>query len=384
MDPAALPDSVQAQGLTCAQRIAEHFCVNQIRPHLPGAGAFPGYIGGDGPSNVAGNWMHAFACMGLLSAARAFGEPRYERAACRMGGWLKTLQIFDPFHPNAIGAIRETTPQSVASHPRDALSVAWAFIELHRHTGDREYLDRAIAFGTWFMEHALDETGWPLWTVHFEDGETDLHTHNDIHGSFHGGSLNLFYQLALATGDDSWVGPAYLHMADYLLDHIQQPSGYFVSIHRDTRQPPADDPQNALHRGNDDLSTLGLLGAHAVTGDGRYLDGIRCFLDCVYAAQREDGGFEDSVAAIPVVLNISMEAAPAVESPAATPAAVEHALSRLYAAQADGATNPMAAGALHEVAAHHYTTARSTAYALIVLLKLFAGCDDYLTVQPRP
>jgi hypothetical protein len=207
---------------------------------------------------------------------------------------------------------------------------------------------------------------------------------NDVQGSFQGGSLNFLYHLAKETGDRKWTGERFVRIADHFIRHIQQPSGYFSSVERSTKKPPdAGDPQGGLHRANDDLGTLGLLAAHRVTGNREYLAATEKFLGAVFAAQRDDGQFEDSVAPNPVVLNVLLEGEGLIRQPAMKPRAIERLLESLFAAQSDGGRNPRTRGALFELGALSADTgivcARSSCYALIVLPKLAGGSREYLT-----
>ncbi|MDD4890107.1 MAG: hypothetical protein PHU85_09265 [Phycisphaerae bacterium] len=379
--------------MECARGIADWLCMVQspFTDDLPPAGQFPWIIHPDGRQFPANNWNYAFAIMGLLHASKVFGQPRYERAALAMGDFLKGLQIFDPFHKEDYGAIREVTPYTRWCYTRDALSVAWSFIELHRHTKDPEYLERARLWGEWFLRKGRDEEGWPLWGhvfgPFFEAAKTQMR--NDIQGSFQGGSLNCLYHMNKVTGDRKWIGDSFTTIADFLIAHVQQDSGFYASIERATHKPPPADPQNNLHRANDDLGTLGLLAACKVTGNKAYLASAEKFLRAVFAGQLEDGRFEESVACIPVVLNVLHEGEGMLQAGIAPQEARVRALNALFAAQSDGRFNPLMRGAILENGATHkeqvigrqsFVCARSSCYALIVLLKLATGHREYLTV----
>jgi hypothetical protein len=202
-----------------------------------------------------------------------------------------------------------------------------------------------------------------------------------VQGCFQGGCLNFLYHLAQETGDQKWVGPVFSGIADHFIRYIQQPSGHFATIERATKLPPPADPQSGLHRVNDDLGTLGLLCAYRVTGDRRYLESIERFLNAVFRDQRADGFFEDSVASIPVVLNILHEVGDLVSLPDMAPDAVPRALRALYSRQSDGNRNPHMRGGMIETL-EPFVCARSSGYALIALLKMFADIPDYLTARP--
>jgi hypothetical protein len=377
-------DSIEIDGLRVARGIADWLCQLQhpYTDYNPAAASMlfsTEYVGLDYP---ASNWNYAFSIMGLLGAYKAFEEPFYEQAALRLGGYLKTLQIFDPFHEEHYGAIREFSPQTPWCYTRDALSAAWGFLELYRHNGEEEYLQRARIWAKWFFRKGLDEEGYPFFGVQFDPDfpHRKPHIRNDMQGSFQGGCLNFLYQLAKETGEKEWIGNRFLGIADHFVRYIQQPSGFFLSVSRDTKKPPEQDEYHALHRANDDLGTLGLLCAYRVTGNKAYLVAIKKFLNAVFASQLHDGNFEKSIAPIPVVLNVLSEADGLVEVSSMRPESVKLALKVLYSRQCDGAVNPkMRGGLIESIDNPEYVTVRSSCYALIYLLKHFAGIKDYLT-----
>jgi len=369
--------------IECARAIADWLCMVQY-PTLhtdARSGTFSWVVGRTGKTWLASNWNLAFAIMGLLAANKAFNETRYEKAALKMGRYLKTLQIFEPFNLEHYGAIREMSPQTSWCYTRDSLSAAWSFVELYRHTGEKEYLERAVLWGEWFLRKGCDEDGWPLWGHQFEPCfmVTEAQMCNDVQGCFQGGSLNFFYQLAQVTKDDKWIGDFYVKMADFFTEHIQQPSGMFTSIERKTKLPVAKDPQNGLHKANDDLGTLGLLCAYRVTGNERYLESIKKFLNAVFKGQDKHGNFDNTAASIPIVLNILYETRNLIEIPLATNEKVKLALRELMNRQDTGLYNPLQRGGIIEELEGDAVCSRSSCYALIFLLKQFSGVSEYLS-----
>ena len=377
---------VRERALKASGMIADWLCNMQtpMIEMLSDAGRLNNQIDEVGVVSPGSQWNTAFAIMGWLSSCKATGNERYKEAALGAGRFLKTLQIFNPFTKRHYGAIREKTPQTPWCYPRDAASAAWAFIELYRFTGDDEWLERAVMFGEWFFREAFDEFDWPVACMFFGDPiETrgQANTYDDVQGCFHGGSMNFFIQLAQATGDYSWTGDRLVRMADFFVNRIQQDSGIFVSLNRSTGMPPTRDPQNGLHRANDDLGTLALLGMYRLTGEARYLESIKRFVAAVFDRQDEHGMFEESVACIPVVLNVIHECGDLLDVPAATDSACERALCALLDAQELRARNPMAYGGIIErpmTKGPVSVCTRSSCYALIYLLKEFAGVKDYL------
>lgn len=373
-------------GLKVARGIADWLCNIQGRwtDCNPAAGSMPFSAQNNGLETPASNWNYGFSIMALLSAAQAFDEPYYRQTALRYAGYLKTLQIFDPFHKQHYGAIREVTPQTPWCFTRDSLSAAWGFLELYRETDQEEYLQRAILWAEWFLREGLDEEGYPKFGVIFDEyfPQREPNIEPNVQGSFQGGCLNFLYQLGRETADAKWTGEVFINIADIFVNDIQQPSGFFLSICRDTKQPPEKDIYRDLHRANDDLGTLGLLCAYRVTGNTKYLASIEKFLQAVFASQHRDGNFENSIAPVPVVLNIVDEAGDLIDVPAITEDAVNRALQALYARRCEGIVASSMRGGLYEWADQPYITCvRSSCYALIYLLKRFAGSRSFLSGQ---
>lgn len=378
-------ESIKKQGLDAARKLADWLCQMQNPMiEIQGDAGRLNFVVDEYDITFPGNqWNAAFAIMGWLGAYKAFGEERYLESALGAARYLRSLQVFSPFMKQHYGAIREMTAQTTWCYPRDSISAGWAFIELYRFTHDEEWLERARLFADWFLREALDPDGWPYWGVVLEELMEKTYPPqicNDVQGCFHGGSLNFFYQLAQVTGDKQWTGDFYIRMADYFVDHLQQKDGFFRSIERQTRMVPENDPQGGLHRANDDLGSLGLLGAYKVTGNEKYLRAIETYLTGVFANQDDKGMFEGSVAGIPVVLNILREAGDLVTVPAVTDDACTKALHALYRVQELHARNPKTyGGILEEPYGKNFVCVRSGCYALIYLLKEFSGVTNYLT-----
>lgn len=358
--------------LLSAQRIADWYCRNTADD-----GSTPFMIYTEDHRIEPGyEWSTAFALKGMVSAYKVFGNSIYQQTAERMLKYLKSLQIMDQSSPH-YGAFRERTPETNWCYVRDALSAAWGMIEAAEVFGDEECLDRALLWAEWFMRHGIDETGWPLWGLYFaqcSENEKKIKMRNDVHGCFHGGSLNFFYLLFRATGDHRWIGGFFEHMADYFVSTIQQKDGFFRSVEKATGKPPTTDPQNGLHRANDDLGTLGLLCASRIYPKPSYREAIFKFLDAVFSRQNADGSFEESCASVPVVLNIAHESGYQF-SDQAEERAWNFLLSRQFP---DG--DDSFAGGLNE-SDQGYLCARSMAYALIVILKLIGGDARFLTAE---
>lgn len=374
---------LRPEGMQCANNLANWYYNNQVCfcDYIFSAGTFPSTITFYGQaSDRVCNWQLAFAAMAQFSASKAFDEDLFAYSGEMMINYLKTLQIFDPYNKEHYGAIREMSQHTPWCYVRDALSGAWGFLEYYRLTGEEEYLERAKLWAEWYYKHGCNEDGLPLWGVEFappiSDGTPEML--NDILGCFHGGSLNFFYQLYKETGDEKYVGEKFVNFANFFLEHCQQEDGFFVSVNNKSGKSVEKDPQDGLHRSNDDFSTLGLLAAYRVTGDRKFLDGIARFLDGCFKQQNEDGSFEKSVAGIPVVLNIMIEAEGLIGPwPESWLDGAYRALEYLLGRSNKGDVVPKLRGAIDEYGDGAVCT-RSSAYALIVLTKIFAGEERFL------
>lgn len=384
--PIVLNTSLKNRGLEVARGIADWVCrlQSQWYSSLPSPGIIPFAVN---PStamiNSAVEWNYAFMSMGLVAAYKTFNDERYKTVADRLMQVLGSFQILDPFHEEQYGGIREHSPLCPWCYTRDAISGGWGYLEYYRFTRNPQYLKRAELFGEWVLRKGLDPEGYPWFGVLLDptfDGLPQDHIENHVQGNFQGGSLNFFYQMYKETGDRKWAD-CMKPIADIFADHVQQPTGYFVSILRDTKKPlPGEDSYAVLHRGNDDLGTIGLLGMYRVSGSKKYLDAIEKFLNTVWANQRDDGFFENSVAASPVILNITWQVKDLINLKHVTSEKFNAAVAAMLGAQCGESTVEHMRGALREYLEAEVVeaTMRANGYALITLLKLFAGRDEYL------
>ncbi|MDD4816948.1 MAG: hypothetical protein PHI85_03145 [Victivallaceae bacterium] len=379
-------EDLRTEGLKRARALADYYAANQrpYRDYLHGAGTFPPSINFLGTAETgATNWLIGFASMGQLAAAKAFKSDLYGHSAEKMMNYLRSLQIFDPYVMTHYGAIREITAHTPWCYVRDALSGAWGFLEYYRATGNAEYLERAKLWSQWYFKHGCDERFLPKWGVSFgppvSGGTPEMLDH--MLGDFSGGSLNFFYQMYRTTGDAGYVDDRFTAFAEFYLNNCRRPEGFFKTVRKADGSVPEDDPQQGLHKSNDDFSSLGLLCAYRVTGDRRYLDAVGGFLDWVFSVQQADGSFETSAAGIPVVLNIMLESEGLLGPwPESRLEAARRALLFLMGRQSSGDIIPAQRGGIDEYGDCR-TGARASGYALIVLLKLFADEKRFLTAE---
>ena len=377
--------SYKERALDCCYKLADWILACQRPEHqaVPETGSFYFDVDVDNTPYYAPNWSLAFGLMGLLAMYKESGAEKYRSAALRVARYLKTLQIFDPFHKDDYGAFREYSAQTPWCYTRDALSAAWGMVELYRETGEQEYLDRALLWYDWFRRKGMDPYGWPLWGVQFDPAFAEnctINLHNELHGCFHGGSLNFFYQLFKTTKNPEHTGAFYLNIADRFINEIQQEDGFFRTTLAETGKLRENDPQGGLHRGNDDLGTLGLLGVYRLTGEQKYLDSIRKFLKAAFGKQQPDGSFETYCAANPVILNILFETNGLLDDLQLPPHAIGKLLDHLFSRQVSEPDNPLRDGGLDEYLNGHIC-ARSACYAMIVLQKVFGKGNNFLSAR---
>ncbi|MHC4887420.1 MAG: hypothetical protein ACYTGH_20275, partial [Planctomycetota bacterium] len=257
---------------------------------------------------LATQWMDSFTLM-ALEASAALTDDRHRQNIVAGQAYLKSLQNLAPGAPERHGLIAEFTPTTSWCYVRDSVSAAWAFLALYQRTNEAEYLDRAKAMYNWMMTYGLDEEGFPLSgaIVHPEgDDRGQLDLLNHLQGNWHGGTLNLFYQLYRATGDERYIGTEYRTFLELFLAHNAAPEGNFVIYNKEEKASEVGDLHAALHKINDDFTTIGYLAAFRVTGEEKYLEVTTRYLDWV-AGTMEGDRLSGHLSGVPVVLNLLLE-----------------------------------------------------------------------------
>lgn len=334
--------------------------------------------------NRGPGWVTGFSSMACFAAHEAFGHQKYLTAAESALRHLKSLQVFSPFLPESYGAIREYSQLTSWSYIRDAVSVAWSFLNGYRYTKDEEYLERAIIFYKWFLKNGLDQYGYPLWGVILDskgDRIKEPKMNQHLEGVFHGGTLNLFYQLFVATKDEKYIGEEYLNLADLVLERIQIADGSFATFDTNKMASVASDPQGDLHKVNDDMNTLGLLSVYKVTGEKKYLEAVQRFLNYVRTTYKQHGNFGPTRAGLPIALNI-MHEYENLTGDGSYKTEVALILNELQSVQVS-CEGSMQDGGILESEGKTHTMARSTQYTVIVLLKLLGYGRNILAVDEQ-
>ncbi|MDD4889380.1 MAG: hypothetical protein PHU85_05580 [Phycisphaerae bacterium] len=229
---------------------------------------------------TAGVWLQGITLAGLADLVNApVLDKHLYRDAIDLGTrFLRSLQCFDVRWPRAIGGFHEVRPGEAYSAPRDAATGAMGLIALHRHTGQAEYLDRAIRFAEWYSTHGSDADGYPWDDFDLAKGEGV----SRLRGDWQAGGGLVYYQLFKLTGDSRWKVAL-----GRVLDVLEKICA----------TAPGTDTAYDFHGncilsvGNDDFATTVLLAGHQVFGKKSYLDLAAKRLRAEIARQAPNGAF---------------------------------------------------------------------------------------------
>ncbi|MBC2595703.1 hypothetical protein H5P28_15660 [Ruficoccus amylovorans] len=237
-------------------------------------------------------WQTSFAVFALLGAYRLGGREKDREAVSRAMDYLKSLQILDARKPACFGAIREETPQTNWSHPRDALSVAWAYLGYYRFSGIQDYLERAVLYADWMLKYACFDD-WIAATVRLGEGGI---ASDETTGSFQSGGILFLMELYEATSDMRYSDAAY-RMANYYVKHFIDAQGEITiiidRIGKNTREWGKDWQQ--MHRVNDDFGGIALVEAYRVHKREEYLGRASAYFRWLEKHVSADGSFFDPV-----------------------------------------------------------------------------------------
>ena len=224
-------------------------------------------------------WTAGTGIMGLVSLYERTGAPRYKEAIDRAARYLKSLQILDSRNRRNYGALREHTPMSDFSFPRDGATGMGGLLALYRFTGDKEYLERARLFADWYLREGFNPaTQWPSYTFPFDPSKVDPADRRA--GAWQAGSGIFLYHLYKITGDRVYLDKGVVPFAEGLVRNALQKFG-LLQVPIETKDGSFDN--------NDDFATLTLLAAYREVGDKRYWDTAMKRLNLLIEHQREDG-----------------------------------------------------------------------------------------------
>ncbi|MFH0919808.1 MAG: hypothetical protein V1913_05550 [Fibrobacterota bacterium] len=282
-----------------ARKLADWFVVNQVTNTLSAdCGRFINEVhvkGVDRPPVYSSNWTTGMTVISLLMSYERFKDKRYLESAERAGNYLKSLQVLDNRNPAAYGFFKEVTPQNTHCHPRDALSAAWGLLHLFRMRGDAEAFGRVKIFAEWFRRYAMKD-GYPAWTVYLENDKKPYWQK----GSFHGGSPLFFFELYEMTREPRWKSIGLTICDTWTKTFLKEEGSIRVEVDAETgkdRTGFGPDPGHlgwqAMHKTNDDFTSLALLRAYRLTRKAGYLETARRYLDWVLTTQKKDGAFGD-------------------------------------------------------------------------------------------
>ena len=330
------------------------------------------------------SWTTGCAAMALLALHRRTKDERYLEAAVFAARYIVSLQVMDPRDTSYYGVIREITPQSIEFAPRDATSAAWALVWVYSETRDPLYLDRAVLFGRWHMEHGMHE-GWPLYACYMDDTMDNFYAQ----GSFQSGTGLFYHDLFRASGDARFVARGFRPIATRYRDHFFNPDGSTIP-ERDgfTKQRTRSDSDSRGHSHNDDFGAAMLQTAADFFHEESYREVARGFAHWLAGDQKEDGAFRSGPepAGIPVALMYFHDLGTHYRDEALL-AARRPALERLLATQFRDTANPKLDGAFQgryenetDPETPRYgrrcVNMRTNAYAVMALLKLESDLPD--------
>jgi hypothetical protein len=334
------------------------------------------------------NWTTGVVLEAMLAGYKHTNKEKYLRSAELAAEYIKSLQRFTPFSPDRNqGVFRETSPQTEWAHPRDALTAAWALLDLFTVNGDEECKLRSISFADWFIEVAMDSC-YPRWTVRFDKSPWDP----EWFGSFHSGGAFFFHRLYTLFGDERHLKAMRTILDFYNKRHLDANGNITVILDRSTLEP-LDGKANhefttpgweMMHRYNDDFGALANLAAFKNTGGVEYRCAAVTFLSTMLMAQNDDGGFGPENQSVPSAggsVLIEMLAAKRLglelpdEIDQAIVRASEYILNLRYG-KGESANAFLGFDEDYKLS-DRFTNARTGAYAILALLRMADRDDEF-------
>jgi hypothetical protein len=279
--------------LNAAEKAAEWIIGNQPADRLDAnkGRSIYSYNSKTGYMILTTSWMTGGVCMALLAMYKRTGKQIYLDRAELAGRYIMSLQVMDQRNDRYYGGIRECTPQSMEFSPRDATTAAWALAWLYEATKNPEYLDRAILFGNWHMEHGMYD-GWPLYDV-LMDGQRGVY----VKGSFQSGTGLFYHDLFMFSGDIRYIQRGLKPIAQQYHEFFNDDGSINVSRDVFGYQKRLKKKKNCIeadmHQYNDDFGNAMLQSAADLFGDESYRKTALKFAHWLADNQDEDGGFSN-------------------------------------------------------------------------------------------
>ena len=137
----------------------------------------------------------------MLWAERMMKEKELRAAAIAHGRHV--LGVGKPAAGGMKWQLSAATPRLYPNFSHGTAGVAYFLASLYQATGDKTFLDGALA-GIRYLEAIADQRDGGFKVFHSEPGNEYLHYMAWCHGP--AGTSRLFYRMALATQDDRWLG----------------------------------------------------------------------------------------------------------------------------------------------------------------------------------
>lgn len=326
----------------------------------------------------SGNWCTGVFMACLLAMYKRTGKQEYLDRAEFAGHYIMSLQNLDSRDKRRYGLFHEVTPQSVEVCPRDATTAAWCLVWLYEATHKEEYLDRAVLFAEWHMEHGM-YNGWPHWAVFQDEKNTKYY----MRGSFQSGTGLFYHDLFLHTNDPRYIERGLRPIADIYIRDFFREDGSLIKQRNVFSNREADRNDGAdelsMHSFNDDFGAQMLMAASDLFEDDKYRSQARKFALWLAAHQQEDGNFSNGIktisSAVPIALMYFDELGRYYQDTILLEAA-EKSFRKLLDMQLMDSSDPLLHGAFEGMIAspeddpRTIVQLRTNAYALIALLKV--------------
>jgi len=322
-------------------------------------------------------WTTVTAGMALQMLHERTGREQYLESIRLSTRYLKGLQVLDPRHPRR-GMFFHNIPQDETVGPnRDGTTTAWGLLNFSRALRDDDLLDRALAYAKCYARFRFSKRHrFPLYPLDSTGGVPKAH-------ACHGGELIPFLELYEHTGDARWLTQIAVPGLDTYAEVFVNPDGSLKQLY-DFRNKKEEDwipKPGALpdrrHAYNDDFGSLALMKGFRITGDRKYLDAAKRFLDWAARQQHEDGSFGEPKVyndATPVLIIEMLDMQALLRKPVYA-SCIKKAVKYLLSLQVKDTGKPQAHGGFFGLSPwvkmpRCCVQLRTSGYALAALLKM--------------